>query len=227
MFFLSSRNPAHHQRIGPSASFIMLKSRCARRACGIVSTSLRWRFHRWNWVDTRKALTSKPGSTGRIIRMLPDFEFCHRRSSLSACIREVSIQQAVWGRHCTSVTVSGRLYAVKKRKNSLSRASCVVLFYHFLELKIPSNPRGSSVCKELLLFLPVKHLLAGYLLLVHPALKSLTGAVDGQGRSFCSLAPLIGPCYVRLPSGRPSKRPVVLQTAGLAPEWAADRAGER
>lgn len=69
----------------------------------------------------------------------------------------------------------------------------VVVFYHFLELKNPSNSRDSSVCKELLLFLPAKYLLAGNLLLVHPALKSLTGAVRGQPRSFCSLAPLIGP----------------------------------
>lgn len=50
----------------------------------------------------------------------------------------------------------------------------MVVFYHFLELTNPSNSRGSSVCKELLLFLPAKYLLAGYFL-VHPALKSLEG----------------------------------------------------
>lgn len=81
----------------------------------------------------------------------------------------------------------------------------MVIFYHFLELKIPSNPRGSSVCKELLLFLPAKYLLAGYHLLVHPALKSLTGAVDGQGRSFCSLAPLIGRAMCAYPLGGQAK----------------------
>jgi hypothetical protein len=96
-----------------------------------------------------------------------------------------------------------------------------VVFYHFLKLTNPSNSLGSSVKKkkkkEPPLSLPAKYLLHNYLL-AHPALKSLTGgAVKGQHRSFCSMAPLIGPCYVRLPFGRPSKKLVILQTAGLAP----------
>lgn len=78
----------------------------------------------------------------------------------------------------------------------------MVVFYHFLELIYPSN---SGVCKELLLFLPAKYLLDGYLLLVQPALQSLTGGCKRAARSFCSLAPLIGPCYVRLPSGMQAK----------------------
>ena len=137
------------------------------------------------------------------------FEFCHRRSSLSACIHEVSVQQRVWGRHCASLTVSGRLYAVKEPRESLSRTFCVwwfsITFWNGQSHLFPQVP----VCKEPLLFLPGKYLLDSSFLLVPPCSPSIKvpdwGPIRGLPRSFCSLAPLIGPCYVCLPSGRPSK----------------------
>jgi hypothetical protein len=40
-----------------------------------------------------------------------------------ACICEVWVQRRLWGRHCASVTVSGRLHAVKEQKEPLASFS--------------------------------------------------------------------------------------------------------
>lgn len=160
----------------PSRSlYIRLEAGCARRACASVSTSLRWRFRRWDRIDARKVLTSKPRRNGRIIGLLPDIgNFATGALPCQPASARPRFNKECGDRRCASVTVCGRPYAVKESGKSLVGASWVVVFYHFLQSTDPSNPRGSCVCKEPLLSLPAKYLLDGYLL-VHPALKSLTG----------------------------------------------------
>lgn len=147
MSYLSNRNPAHRQRIGTSASYIMLKTQM-RSTClchsqykplvAILLVELNGHTH--------KALTSKPRRNGRIIGMLPDIRILPQALFLVGLHpRGLGPTESVGAslRVSNSVCPSSRSQGADR--DSVANFLCMVVFYHFLELTNPSNSRGSSV----------------------------------------------------------------------------------
>lgn len=145
---LSKENPAHRQRIGPSASFYNIEKQ-------MCSTCL--------WHSQYKPQVAIPpvevnrhaqGTDKQAEEQWPNHRDVARCLNFAtgalpcqpACICEVSVQQGRLGggRRCASVRVPGRLHAVRSGK-SLLRVSRIVVFYHFLKLTNPSSSLGFSV----------------------------------------------------------------------------------